>query len=72
MQESLKTVKEYLENNKISLPVLLDSDGSVTQKLYGVTGYPTTFVINRDGSLFTYIEGATNKETLQDILDKMK
>lgn len=70
-QESQKTVKDYLDSNKISLHVLLDSDGSITQT-YGVTGFPTTFVLNRDGSLFKYIPGATNKETLLDILSKMK
>lgn len=71
VQESKDTVESYLDKNKISLQVVLDSDGAVTGT-YGVTGFPTTFVLNRDGSLFTYISGATNKETLLDILSKMK
>lgn len=70
-QESPKTVKDYLSSNNINLKVLLDQDGSVTQT-YGVSGFPTTFVINKDGTLYTYIPGATNKATLTDILSKIK
>ena len=62
-QESSDTVKNYLSSNNINLKVLLDQDGSVSQT-YGVTGFPTTFIINKDGSVYTYIPGLTNKETL--------
>jgi peroxiredoxin len=70
VQESTKKVKEYLDSNNISLKVLMDSDGAIAQS-YGVNSYPITFIINRDGSLFKYIPGATDKETLVDILGKM-
>lgn len=40
-QESPDTVKNYLSSNNISLKVLLDQDGLVTQT-YGVTGFSTT------------------------------
>jgi len=71
VQESTTTVKSYLDSNNISLNVLMDSDGAVAQN-YGITGYPTTFVVNRDGSVYTKISGATDKKTLQDIIDKVK
>lgn len=70
-RESSDTVKNYLSSNNINLKVLLDQDGSVTQT-YGISGFPTTFIINKDGSLYTYIPGATNKETLLEIIDKAK
>ena len=69
-EESIDTVKSYLKSNNISMNILMDSDGSVT-KAYGITGFPTTFVINRDGTLFRKIPGATNKETLTDIINKI-
>lgn len=71
VQESKDTVSEYLTSNNISLKVLMDKDGSVAQR-YGISGYPTTFILNKDGSLYTYIGGATDKETLLEILDKIK
>jgi peroxiredoxin len=70
-QESPDTVKNYLASNKINLKVLLDQDGSITQT-YGISGVPTTFIINKDGTLYTYIPQATNKETLTEILNKVK
>lgn len=71
VKESADTVKEYLTSNNISLKVLLDGDGSIAEK-YGITGYPTTFVLNKDGSVYTYIPQATDKETLLTVIDKVK
>lgn len=71
VQETEDTVSEYLTSNNISLKVLMDKDGAVAQQ-YGISGYPTTFILNMDGSLYTYISGATDKKTLLDILDAIK
>lgn len=71
VQESADTVEKYLTSNDIGLKALLDEDGSVAQS-YGVSGYPTTFAINPDGSVYTYISGQTDKETLQKIIDMIK
>lgn len=70
-QEKIDTVKSYLNDNNITLHVLLDEDGAVTQT-YGVSGFPTTFIIDRDGYAVTYIPGATTRETLLDIINKIK
>jgi thiol-disulfide isomerase/thioredoxin len=71
VQESADIVNEYLTSNKISLKVLLDNEGTVAQQ-YGISGYPTTFIVKRDGSLYTYISGQTDKKTLLEIIDKIK
>ncbi len=68
VQESKDVVSKYLTSDKITLKVLLDEDGS-TAATYGIEGYPTTFIINADGSLYTYIPHATDLETLQKVLD---
>ena len=60
----------YLSGNNIDLNVLLDEDGTVSQA-YGVSGFPTTFIINRDGTVFTYIPNMTDKETVLDILGEI-
>lgn len=70
-QESLKTVEKYVSSNKFDLKVLLDEDGSITEE-YGITGFPTTFIINSDGSLYFYISGMTDKETLKNYIEKSK
>ncbi len=71
VQESEATVKKYLTSNNIELKVLMDTDGAVS-RTYGVSGFPTTFFINKDGSLYTYVSGKTDKETVLEIIDKME
>lgn len=71
VQESVDTVKKYFSSDDIDLPVLFDSDGSVAE-MYGISGYPTTFVIKGDGSIYTYIPHATDKANLLNILDRIK
>jgi phosphatidylglycerol:prolipoprotein diacylglycerol transferase len=41
-------VKEFLERNPLDFEILLDPDGQVGT-LYGITGYPETFLIDREG-----------------------
>lgn len=44
------TVKPYLQEGGYTFPVLLDVQGEVGRK-YGVTGYPETFVVDRQGQV---------------------
>lgn len=71
VQEDINTVKKYLNDNKITLKVLLDENGAISQK-YNVSGFPTTFIINRDGSLAKTFPGATNKEAVLEAINKAK
>jgi peroxiredoxin len=44
------TVVPYLQEGGFTFPVLLDVRGEVGKK-YGVTGYPETFIIDRQGKV---------------------
>jgi len=46
--ESRSTVQNYLQSYKLSLPVLLDTKKTVSNK-YGFRYVPTTFFIDKDG-----------------------
>lgn len=46
--ESTATVREFMQNNNYTIPVLLDTRRVVSQK-YNVTAIPTTFFIDRNG-----------------------
>lgn len=48
IQESPATIREFMQNHNLTLPVLLDSRGSVTQR-YNIIGIPTTFLIDKEG-----------------------
>jgi peroxiredoxin len=44
------TVLPYLQEGGLTFPVLLDVNGEVGKK-YNVTGYPETFIIDRQGTI---------------------
>lgn len=48
--ESKITVQNFIDQYKISFPILLD-DNEETRKRYGVMNYPTTFFIGPDGKI---------------------
>jgi cytochrome c biogenesis protein CcmG/thiol:disulfide interchange protein DsbE len=62
--EGLKTVKPFVEKNGLTFPVLLDPKASVSGQ-YGVTGYPETFVIDREGKVVQHVIGPENWENDQ-------
>jgi len=55
--ESLSKIEEFMQSQAFSLPVLLDTRGSIAQK-YNITGIPTTFFIDKDGIIQEKIIGA--------------
>ncbi len=48
IEEDAKTIREFLSERKIQLPVLLDAQGEVAQQ-YDVAGIPQTVLIGLDG-----------------------
>jgi len=43
-----KAVESFFQRTGYRLPTLLDSDGTVG-KMYGITGVPETFILDRQG-----------------------
>ncbi|MDR2662305.1 MAG: TlpA family protein disulfide reductase [Treponema sp.] len=54
--EEKAVVERFIENNKYSYPVLLDTDGTVSS-LYGIEAIPTSFILNREGKIIARIVG---------------
>ena len=55
-QEDPNIVKEFIEREGYSFPVVLDSDGIISYQ-YGVRGIPTTYIIGTDGNLLAGMVG---------------
>ncbi len=49
-------VKSFVEQTKVSFPVLLDPDGDVGRK-YGVWGFPESFLVDREGRIVERVIG---------------
>ena len=66
--ESPSTVKQFMQVNNLSLPVLLDTSKSVSRK-YMISGIPTTIFIDKDGIIRGRVIGAfTSKEAIERYL----
>ncbi|MFC1928193.1 TlpA family protein disulfide reductase [Chloroflexota bacterium] len=71
MGDSPSQVKEFLQSNKLSLPVLFDTKGDVANK-YNIVAIPTSFFIDKDGIIQEKVVGAfPNKSTIEDLLKKI-
>ena len=55
-----KEVKSFLEQNGLNFPVIVDEDGAIA-KQFGVSGVPTSFIIDPNGNItFTEVGYTTN------------
>jgi peroxiredoxin len=49
LEESAADVEDFARQQGISFPLLLDSDGDVTNRWFAVRNLPTSMIIDRDG-----------------------
>jgi len=77
IQEKRKTVKAYMKKEKLSLPVLLDTDGKVARE-WGVRAHPAHFLIDRNGNLIGIAPGArdwtdaANRNLIRLLVEQLK
>lgn len=70
-REPAAKARKYIEDNHFSMRVLLDS-GSKVAEAYSITSIPTTFIIDQQGRIYTYIVGPTNKAILRSYIDQLR
>ena len=68
---SKEDVKEFLHTQGYTFPVLMDEGGSQVFQ-YGISSFPSTFIINKDGYITQYVPGAMNKETMKALIESEK
>ncbi len=64
VQETLETAKEYIRTEKYTFDVFYDTKLEAVNAYY-VTGFPSTFFIDKDGYLITRGSGMLDYETLE-------
>lgn len=50
------TVKPFVEQMKVTFPVLIDTEGEVGRK-FGIWGFPESFLVDRDGRIVDRVIG---------------
>jgi cytochrome c biogenesis protein CcmG, thiol:disulfide interchange protein DsbE len=70
-RETTDTARKYIADNKYSMTVLLDTQ-SRAANAYNITSIPTTYIIDKQGSIINYIVGPTTKDALTGYVNQLK
>ncbi|MDR2210831.1 MAG: TlpA family protein disulfide reductase [Spirochaetaceae bacterium] len=55
--EKAPVVQRFIQNNKYSFPVALDSSGEVSSQ-YGISGIPTSYILDQEGRIVHRVVGS--------------
>ncbi|QMV43881.1 TlpA family protein disulfide reductase [Cohnella cholangitidis] len=70
--DKLREAKDFVKEQQIVFPVMTDPKGEALD-LYKVTGYPVSFIVDRNGVIRHRIEGIIDREQwelyLQDVIN---
>ena len=66
---SEEEITQFMRENGYTYPVLMDTDWEMFT-WYGITSFPTTFMIDRDGNIFGYVPGQMTEEIMRSIIDQ--
>ncbi len=66
---SAEDIAAFLEENGYTYPVVMDDTGALFYQ-YGISAYPTTFMIDTEGNVFGYVQGAVSREVMDDIVQQ--
>lgn len=68
-EQTAERIKEFVESNQYTFPVLLDTTTQVFQS-YGITAFPTTFMIDREGEVYGYVTGQLTEDIMHSIIEQ--
>jgi cytochrome c-type biogenesis protein len=64
---SVEEVITWVEERNLTFPVLFDEDGTSTDHYY-INGYPTTYVVDKEGYIIGYVN-ALNEKMLEKLIN---
>ena len=66
---SREEITAFMEENGYTYPVLMDETGEMFS-YYGISAFPTTFMIDRDGNVYGYVSGQLTEDIMRSIIDQ--
>ena len=66
---NVESIAAFLEENNYTYPVVMDDGGSLAY-YYGISAYPTTFMIDSSGNVYGYVTGQITKDIMQSIIEQ--
>lgn len=62
-------VIQFLEDNGYNYPVAMDTTGDIFAQ-YGISAFPTTFMIDKEGNIYGYVTGTLTKDIMENIIQQ--
>ena len=66
---SKEEITAFMEENGYTYPVLMDETGEMFS-YYGISAFPTTFMIDREGNVYGYVSGQLTEDIMRSIIDQ--
>ncbi len=71
VKEKLSDVADYISKNGYDFKVVLDSEGK-TANTYKVSGFPTSYFVDKEGLLLGVVPGMMDIEKMNEIFNQVK
>ncbi len=62
-------IREFIDKGGYTYPTVMDETGEISAS-YGITAYPTTFMIDKDGNVYGYVMSALSYEMMESIVEQ--
>lgn len=66
---TVSEITHFMKENGYTYPVLMDETGEMFE-WYGISAFPTTYMIDRDGNLYGYVTGQITEDIMRSIIDQ--
>lgn len=66
---TVSEITGFMEENGYTYPVLMDESGEMMTG-YGITAFPTTFMITKNGEIYGYVPGQLTEELMRTIIEQ--
>ncbi|MBQ1438767.1 MAG: hypothetical protein IIZ10_03685, partial [Solobacterium sp.] len=63
-------VEKYMSDAGYDFEILYDESGMVSQ-MYGISGYPTTFALQKDGNFLGYMPGYMPDDVVDEVVTQL-
>ena len=64
-------IKKFLKDQGYTFPVVMDYNGEFVYK-YGISAFPSTFIIDKEGYVTQYVPGGMDKDTMKYLIESWK
>ena len=66
---TIEEVTQFLSDNGYTYPVVMDTTGEIFSS-YGISAFPTTFMIDKDGNVYGYVSGQLSEDVMRNIIEQ--